>query len=139
MAEERLHVRKSVPVLVAAALIWGFTGLAYSSAGHASEAAELVRHTLLDFAELLLFLLPAMTYVNTLDERGLFDVLRARLVAAGLSLRALFWVTGALAFVVSPVADNLTTALHQHRRGRKCRRGIQPIRRHHHAHGLASG
>jgi Na+/H+ antiporter NhaD/arsenite permease-like protein len=52
-----------------------------------------------------------MTYVNTLDERGLFDVLRARLVAAGLSLRALFWVTGALAFVVSPVADNLTTAL----------------------------
>src|SRR3954453_16114965 len=35
----------------------------------------------------------------------------ARLVAAGLSLRALFWVTGALAFVVSPVADNLTTAL----------------------------
>ncbi|HET6317511.1 MAG TPA: sodium:proton antiporter NhaD [Chloroflexota bacterium] len=111
MAEERLHVRKSVPVLVAAALIWGFTGLAYSGAGHGEGAAELIRHTLLDFAELFLFLLPAMTFVNTLDERGLFDVLRARLVAAGLSLRMLFWVTGALAFIISPIADNLTTAL----------------------------
>ena len=111
MAEERLHVRKSVPVLLAAALIWGFAGALYSSAGHAAEAAQLVRHTLLDFAELFLFLLPAMTFVNALDDRGLFDVLRARLVAAGLSLRALFWVTGALAFVISPIADNLTTAL----------------------------
>ncbi len=111
MAEERLHVRKSVPVLVAAALISGYVGVAYSGAGHANEAAELIRHTLLDFAELLLFLVPAMTFVNTLDERGLFDVLRARLVGRGLSLRALFWVTGALAFVVSPIADNLTTAL----------------------------
>jgi Na+/H+ antiporter NhaD/arsenite permease-like protein len=65
----------------------------------------------LDFAELLLFLIPAMTFVNTLEERGLFDVLRAKLIASGLSLRAVFWITGGLAFVVSPVADNLTTAL----------------------------
>src|SRR5205823_7356125 len=34
-----------------------------------------------------------------------------RLVRAGLSYRALFWATGGLAFVISPVADNLTTAL----------------------------
>ena len=33
------------------------------------------------------------------------------LIQRGLSLRALFWATGALAFVVSPIADNLTTAL----------------------------
>lgn len=111
MAEERLHLRKSVPVLLAAAVIWTITGIAYAGAGHASDAADLVEDTLLDFAELFLFLVPAMTYVNTLDERDLFDVLRARLVAAGLSLRSLFWVTGALAFVVSPIADNLTTAL----------------------------
>ena len=111
MAEERLQVRKSVPVLVAAALVWVLVGVAYSSAGQASAVGELARHTVLDFAELLLFLIPAMTFVNTLDERGLFDVLRARLVARGLSLRAVFWVTGGLAFVVSPIADNLTTAL----------------------------
>ena len=52
-----------------------------------------------------------MTYVNTMEERGLFDALRAWLVGRGLSLRALFWVTGLLAFLISPVADNLTTAL----------------------------
>jgi Na+/H+ antiporter NhaD/arsenite permease-like protein len=46
-----------------------------------------------------------------MDERGVFDMLRARLLAQGYSLRKLFWVTGGLAFVMSPVADNLTTAL----------------------------
>ncbi|HKS89638.1 MAG TPA: sodium:proton antiporter NhaD, partial [Stellaceae bacterium] len=68
-------------------------------------------HVFLEYAELLLFLLVAMTYVNALEERRVFDVLRARLVRAGLGYRALFWVTGGLAFVISPIADNLTTAL----------------------------
>ncbi len=111
MGEERLQVRKSVPVLLAAGVVWVLVGLAYSTAGQAATAGELARHTVLDFAELLLFLVPAMTFVNTLDERGLFDVMRARLVTRGLSLRAVFWVTGGLAFVISPIADNLTTAL----------------------------
>jgi Na+/H+ antiporter NhaD/arsenite permease-like protein len=46
-----------------------------------------------------------------MEERGVFDALRSWLVGRGLSLRALFWVTGGLAFVISPVADNLTTSL----------------------------
>jgi Na+/H+ antiporter NhaD/arsenite permease-like protein len=111
VAEERLHVRKSVPVLSAAALVWVLVGIAYAGAGQSAAVGDLARHALLDFAELLLFLIPAMTFVNTLEERGLFDVLRAKLISSGLSLRAVFWVTGALAFVVSPIADNLTTAL----------------------------
>jgi Na+/H+ antiporter NhaD/arsenite permease-like protein len=52
-----------------------------------------------------------MTYVNALEEREVFDMLKARLVKAGLSYRALFWTTGGLTFVISPIADNLTTAL----------------------------
>jgi hypothetical protein len=52
-------------------------GLAYAGAGQVATTGELARHTLLDFAELLLFLIPAMTFVNTLQERGLFDRLRA--------------------------------------------------------------
>lgn len=111
MAEERLQVRKSVPVLIAAGLIWVLVGIASASVGQGATVEDLASDTLLDFAELLLFLIPAMTYVNTLEERGLFDVLRARLVSSGLSLRAVFWVTGTLAFAVSPFADNLTTAL----------------------------
>jgi Na+/H+ antiporter NhaD/arsenite permease-like protein len=111
MAEERLQVRKSVPVLVGALAIWILVSAAFAQNGEAEAAAELARHTLLDFAELLLFLIPAMTFVNTLEDRGVFDWMRVKLIQRGLSLRALFWVTGALAFVISPVADNLTTAL----------------------------
>ena len=59
----------------------------------------------------MLFLLAAMTYVNTLEERRVFQALRAWLCAAGFSLRAIFWWTGLFAFFLSPIADNLTTAL----------------------------
>ena len=52
-----------------------------------------------------------MTYINTLEERNVFAALRSWLVSAGLSLRVVFWMTGLLAFFLSPVADNLTTAL----------------------------
>ena len=111
VVEERVHVRKSVPVLVAALVIWILVGIGFSGLGAAAEVTDIALHTLLEFAELLLFLIPAMTYVNTLQDRGVFDALRAWLVRRGLSLRALFWVTGGLAFVLSPIADNLTTAL----------------------------
>src|SRR5437868_3750500 len=45
-----------------------------------------------------------MTFVNTLEDRGLFDALRVWLIQRGLSLRALFWITGALAFMLSSLA-----------------------------------
>ena len=109
--EERLRLRKSIPVLLAAGAIWVLIGVAYAQAGDPTSAAEAFRHNLLDFAELFLFLVVAMTYVNTLEERGVFAVLRSWLLQRQLSLRGLFWATGALAFCISPVADNLTTAL----------------------------
>jgi Na+/H+ antiporter NhaD/arsenite permease-like protein len=52
-----------------------------------------------------------MTYINSMDERQVFESLRVWLVRSGFSYRKLFWVTGAFAFCLSPVADNLTTAL----------------------------
>ncbi|MGI9257327.1 MAG: sodium:proton antiporter NhaD [Gammaproteobacteria bacterium] len=111
ISEETIHLRKSKPVMVAAGIIWFFVSLTYSQAGEVELVEELVRHGLLEFVELFLFLLAAMTYINTMDERGVFDVLRSRLLSYGFSFRQLFWVTGALAFVMSPIADNLTTAL----------------------------
>jgi Na+/H+ antiporter NhaD/arsenite permease-like protein len=44
-------------------------------------------------------------------ERGVFDALRDVLVSKGFSYKSLFWLTGVLAFFISPIADNLTTAL----------------------------
>jgi Na+/H+ antiporter NhaD/arsenite permease-like protein len=111
IVEERLHLRKSIPVLLAAGAIWVLIGAAFALAGDTHTVAEAARHNVLEFAELFLFLIVAMTFVNTLEERGVFDALRAWLVGRGYSYRTVFWLTGALAFVLSPVADNLTTAL----------------------------
>ena len=111
IAEEATQLRKSKPVVVAAGIIWVLLAAVYTRLGLSEVLDGALRHVFLEYAELLLFLLVAMTYVNALEERRVFDVLRARLVQAGLSYRALFWAMGALAFVISPVADNLTTAL----------------------------
>jgi Na+/H+ antiporter NhaD/arsenite permease-like protein len=111
IAEEALHLRKSKPTMVAAGIIWTIVALLYSAHGDTHTAELAVKHNLEEFGELFLFLLAAMTYINTMDERGVFDALRVRLVTRGFSLRAVFWVTGLLAFFISPVADNLTTAL----------------------------
>jgi NhaD family Na+/H+ antiporter len=111
IAEEALHLRKSKPVMVAAGLIWTIVALVYASHGDTQTAGQAVKHNLEEFGELFLFLLAAMTYINTMDERGVFDALRVWLVTRDFSLRGIFWITGILAFFISPIADNLTTAL----------------------------
>jgi Na+/H+ antiporter NhaD/arsenite permease-like protein len=110
IAEEFTHLRKSKPVMVAAGVLWVLVALAWQASG-VHGAGELLRHNLLEYSELLLFLLAAMTYVNTLAERNVFGALRSWLVERGWSLRTIFWITGAMAFLLSPVLDNLTTAL----------------------------
>ena len=111
ISEETIHLRKSKPVMVAAGIIWVLVAAVFAGVGDTHTAEEAVRHNLLEFAELFLFLLAAMTYINSMDERGVFALLRAWLVSQDFSLRTIFWLTGILAFVISPIADNLTTAL----------------------------
>ncbi len=111
MAEEFTHLRKSKPVILAAGVIWGMIAAVYASHGMPHAVEQAARHDLLEYAELMLFLLVAMTYINSMEERQVFDALRSWLVRKGFSLRQLFWLTGFLAFFISPVADNLTTAL----------------------------
>jgi len=109
--EEKLHLRKSKPVLVAAGIIWVLVALSYQALGRPDHAHGAIMHNLTEYAELFLFLLAAMTYINALEERDAFSALRSWLVNKGFTLRTVFWMTGLLAFVISPIADNLTTAL----------------------------
>jgi PAS domain S-box-containing protein len=109
--ENNIHLRKSKPVLAAAGLIWVLIGIAYIQAGDTHTAHLAIKNNLLEYAELFLFLLVAMTYINSMEERNVFEALRSWLVSRGFSLRSVFWITGTLAFFISPVADNLTTAL----------------------------
>jgi Na+/H+ antiporter NhaD/arsenite permease-like protein len=110
ISEEFTELRKSKSVVVAAGAIWVLVGLAYASAD-IPGAGEILRGQIEEYGELLLFLLAAMTYVNTLQERGIFTALRDWLIGRRFGLRALFWITGMIAFCLSPVLDNLTTAL----------------------------
>ena len=111
VTEEFTHLRKSQPVMLAAGAIWALLAVAAAGLGQADSLHQAVGGYLLEFAELLLFLLAAMTYVNAMSERNLFEALRMRLLRRGLNYRQLFWATGALAFCLSPIIDNLTTAL----------------------------
>lgn len=110
--EEQTHLRKSKPVMLGAGLIWVCIGIMAPNYGvdhHTLRGA--VFHGLEEYASLLLFLLAAMTYIAALQERQVFATLRGKLVAAGMNMRQLFWATGIFAFFLSPIADNLTTAL----------------------------
>jgi len=109
--EETTQLRKSKPVLMAAGLIWALIGMAYANAGMGDKAEGAAQHVIMEYGELFLFLLVAITYVNTLEERRVFDVLRVKLTGKKLSYRNLFWLTGALAFFLSGILDNLTTTL----------------------------
>lgn len=110
--EEKTHLKKSKPVMLGAGLIWILiAALAQGKGIDHDTVKKAIFHGLEEYAALLLFLLSAMTYIAALQNRGVFDALRGRLVSAGLNKRQLFWATGVLAFCLSPVADNLTTAL----------------------------
>jgi NhaD family Na+/H+ antiporter len=111
IVEEFTHLRKSKPVILAAGMIWAIIAYQYAAASIPHEVEAAVRHFLTEFAELFLFLLTAMTYVNAMSERRVFAALRSWLVNRRYSYRKLFWITGILAFFLSPVIDNLTTAL----------------------------
>ena len=114
--EERLHVRKSIPVVLAAGACWILVAVAYhahpdSAQLDASHMEERVMHHVADYGALFLFLMVAMTYISAISQHNVFLKLNSILVSRGFSLRAVFWLTGGLAFVISPVADNMTTAL----------------------------
>jgi Na+/H+ antiporter NhaD/arsenite permease-like protein len=111
--EERLHLRKSKPVMLGAALIWGLIAWhgATDPAVGADFAGAAFRHVFLEFAELFFFLVVAMSFVAAMTERNVFEAMRAALSSRSLSFRKLFWLTGTCAFFLSPVVDNLTTAL----------------------------
>ncbi|MGH8106278.1 MAG: sodium:proton antiporter NhaD, partial [Arenimonas sp.] len=111
--EEKLHLPKSKPVLVAAGVIWALIAWYCSQDVSLGPdfAANAFRHIFLEFTELFFFLIVAMSFVAAMTERNVFEALRAELVSRNLSYRSLFWITGVVSFFMSAALDNLTTAL----------------------------
>ena len=63
--EEKIHLRKSKPVVLAGTLIWAGIG-AYEATHGGKHAEEAVKHLVIEIGELFFFLMAAMTYINAL-------------------------------------------------------------------------
>jgi len=110
--EEKYEVNKAKPALFAGTFMFMLIGIYYAINGMSPDGLhEELEKLILEIAEIFFFLLVAMTYIETLIERGVFDLMKFKLVSKGYTYKKLFWLTGLLAFFISPVADNLTTAL----------------------------
>ena len=110
--EDKYHINKAKPALLGGTFIFILIGIYYAINGLNVEALHTeVNHLILEIAGIFFFLFVAMTYIEAMIDRQVFSALRVNLVSKGYDYRKLFWVTGFIAFFLSPVADNLTTAL----------------------------
>ena len=112
ITEEQTHLRKSKPVMLGAGIIWFVIGIAAHEYDVDHEQLKhAIFHDLDEYGSLALFLFAAMTYINSLEACNVFAALRSWLIRKGLNYRQVFWITGLIAFFLSPLADNMTTAL----------------------------
>ncbi|MCK9455369.1 MAG: sodium:proton antiporter NhaD [Sulfurimonas sp.] len=110
--EEKYHIDKAKPALFIGTFMFILIAIYYMinelDMGLVHTQAQ---HLILEIAEIFFFLFVAMTYIETLIHMNVFEKLKYNLISKGYSYRKLFWLTGFLAFFLSPIADNLTTAL----------------------------
>jgi len=110
--EEKYHIDKAKPALLSGTFLFFLIGTYYAMNGMDMNLVHNeVKHLILEIAEIFFFLFVAMTYIESMIHMGVFDRLKYNLVSKGYTYKKLYWLTGILAFFISPVADNLTTAL----------------------------
>ena len=110
--EEKYHIDKAKPALLAGIFLFILIGIYYAINGlNLNHLHTEVTTLILEIAEIFFFLFVAMTYIESMIDMGVFDRLKYNLVSKGYTYKKLYWLTGILAFFISPVADNLTTAL----------------------------
>ena len=111
-AEEKYAIDKAKPALFIGTFMFILVAIYYVLNGLNMELVHIeANHLILEIAGIFFFLFVAMTYIESLLHMGVFDRLKFNLISKGYTYRKLFWLTGFLAFFISPVADNLTTAL----------------------------
>jgi Na+/H+ antiporter NhaD/arsenite permease-like protein len=111
-SEEKYGIDKAKPALFIGTFMFILIAIYYSLNDLDMNLVHVqAQHLILEIAEIFFFLFVAMTYIESLLHMGVFDRLKYNLISKGYTYRKLFWVTGFLAFFISPVADNLTTAL----------------------------
>ncbi len=104
--EHPLGINKSATALVGAGLLW--TVYALASGARSSVGAEL-NDSLMSTAQIVFFLMGAMTIVEVVDAHNGFEVITSRIKTTQLS--SLMWLVGFVTFFLSSILDNLTTAI----------------------------
>lgn len=104
--EHPLRVNKSATALIAAGMLWTIYALA---SGGAHQVADELNTSLMATAQIVFFLIGAMTIVEVVDAHDGFDVITTRINTARLS--TLMGVVGLVTFFLSAILDNLTTTI----------------------------
>lgn len=104
--EHPLKVNKSASALVGAGLLWTFYAL---MSGDQNLVAKNLNESLASTAQIVFFLMGAMTIVEVVDAHNGFEVITSRIKTTKLS--TLMWLVGFVTFFLSSVLDNLTTTI----------------------------
>lgn len=104
-----IRVNKTASALLTGVVTWVLLAFSGHNAGGAVEVNEELGHHLSEIAQILFFLMGAMTIVEIIDLHEGFDVVTSRIATR--SKRGLLWIVALATFFLSPVLDNLTTAI----------------------------
>lgn len=104
--EHSIKINKAASALLTGVICWSIFAL---WGGDKEMISEELAHHLSDIAGILFFLLGAMVIVELIDAHDGFEVITQRIKTT--SKRKLVWIAGFIAFFLSAVLDNLTTAI----------------------------
>ena len=104
--EHPLKVNKSASALIGAGLLWTIYAL---TSGDSSKVSADLNESLQAMAQIVFFLMAAMTVVEVVDAHNGFEVITSRIKTTKLS--SLMWMVGFVTFFLSAILDNLTTTI----------------------------
>lgn len=104
--EHPLKINKAASALVGAGLLWTTYAL---FVGDTRLVGEQLGESLMGTAQIIFFLMGAMTIVEVMDAHNGFDVITARIKTSRLT--TLMWLVGMVTFFLSAILDNLTTTI----------------------------
>jgi Na+/H+ antiporter NhaD/arsenite permease-like protein len=104
--EHPLGINKSASALLGAGLLWTIYALAI---GDPHRVGEELGESLTGTAQIVFFLMGAMTIVEVVDAHNGFEVITRRIHTS--KLPSLLWLVGFVTFFLSAILDNLTTTI----------------------------
>ena len=103
--EHYLHINKSSSALIGSGLLW----IVYALATNSGQVNKELSDSLISTAQIVFFLIGAMTIVELVDAHQGFDVITTKIKTN--KLHNLMWMVGIVTFFLSSILDNLTTAI----------------------------